>query len=409
MGRRTTWLLAFALALVSCTADTTDDTTTSTAAGSTAAPPATTAPAVGDTGRLVIVDGAGDVVLLDADGSNRTQVTDDAGASAAYTQPIWAPGGQSLAFGRITADGFSVELHDVAGAETMSIATGNLPFYMYFSPLGDRLGVLHNGSTGIDFNLVDVEAGTIERVDTGAPFYFSWSPDNDLLVTHVGADRVETIDASGERTSLEPTGPTYLAPQWTAQGVFHVVDDTLVVESDDGARDTVASVSGLTMFVTNARGTRVAMQSAGDGGPIEVALADPPAIPSDRVVVVDVTTGDVDEVADELTLGFFWSPDGEKLLTLVPSGRGVVPRVWMPDGTVTDYPGYVPPNAMLQNTFPFFPQYAQSVSFWAPDSSAFAYAGAIEEEPGIWVQSLGGGAPERVAAGDWVSWSISAG
>ncbi|HEX6221101.1 MAG TPA: hypothetical protein VF115_08400 [Acidimicrobiia bacterium] len=402
MGRRITWLLAFALTLASCTGESAEETTTTSAAPTTTT---STAPAITDPGRLVILDGAGDVVVLDPNGSNRTQVTDDAGASALYTQPIWAPDGQNVAFGQVTADGFSVGLHDVAGAETTTITTRNLPFYMSFSPGGDRLGVLHNGSTGIDFNLVDVEAGTIERVDAGAPFYFSWSPENDFLVTHVGVDRVETIDGDGEKTTLEPTGPQYLAPQWTSQGVFHVVDDTLVVETQDGTRGAVAGVSGLTMFVTNPNGTLVAMQSTGDGGAIEVALSDPPTIPANRVVVVDATSGDVAEVTEELALGFFWSPDGEKLLTLVPSERSVIPRVWVSDGTVSDYPSYIPPTAMLQDTFPFFPQYAQSLSFWAPDSSAFAYAGDVQERPGIWIQTLGEEGPQMVAGGRWVAWS----
>jgi len=402
MGRRITWLVAFVLALVSCTGESSPETTTTSIPATT-----TTAPAVTDPGRLVILDRAGDVVVLDPDGTNRTPVTDDAGVSADYTQPIWAPAGQRLAFGQVTSEGFSVGVHDLSGAETTTISTGNLPFYMSFSPDGDRLGVLHNGSTGIDFNLLDVDAGTIERVDTGAPFYFSWSPDDDRLVTHVGADRVETIDANGERTSLEPTGPTYLAPQWTPAGVFHVVDDTLVLESEDGTRGTVAGVSGLTMFVTNARGTRIAIQSTGGGGAIEVALSDPPTAASNRVVVVDMETGDVAEVTDELALGFFWSPDGEKLLTLVPSDPGVMPQVWTADGTVTDYPQYVPPATMLQDTFPFFPQYAQSVSFWSPDSSAFAFAGDLQERAGIWVQSLGEEVPEMVSEGRWVAWSGS--
>ena len=399
MGRRIFWLLAFALVLVSCSGDSSTEPTT------TSPSTTTTAPSVIDPGRLVILDGAGDIVVLDPDGGNQTAVTDDAGDTAVYTQPIWAPNAELLAFGRVTPDGFAVGVHDLESAETTSISTGNLPFYMSFSPGSDQLGVLHNGSSGIDFNLVDVGAATIERVDTGAPFYFSWSPGNDRLVTHVGADRMETIDRSGERTPLEPTGPTYLAPQWTPSGVFHVVDDEVVVESDDGMRVTVAGVSGLTMFVSNPQGTRIALQSTGDGGAVEVALEDPPTIPAARVVVVDTHTGEVEQVTDELTLGFFWSPDGDKLLTLVPADQNVIPRVWSADGTINDYPGYLPPSTMLQDTFPFFPQYAQSVNFWAPDSSAFAFAGEIGDETGIWVQSLEESAPDLISTGRWVAWS----
>lgn len=398
MGRRMCWLLAFALVLASCTEGSSPRTTTTSAT-------TTTPEEITDPGRLVILDGFGDVVVLDPDGSNPIQVTDDAGDTAVYTQPIWGPDGESLAFGVVNADGFSVGLHDLSEGETSTVTTGNLPFYMYFSPMGDRLGVLHNGSTGIDFNLIDVGARTIERVDNGAPYYFSWSPESDRLVTHVGNDRVETIDLDGERTSLEPTGPSYLAPQWTPNGVLHVANDALVLESEDGTRSTVAEVSGLTMFVANPMGTKVAVQSVGGGGAVEVALEDPPTIQSSRVVVVDTATGEAVAVTDDLALGFFWSPDGHKLLTLVAANRAILPKVWSDDGTATDYPIYVPAPMMVQDTFPFFPQYAQSLSFWAPDSSAFAFAGEIDQEPGVWVQMLDGTEPNLVSAGRWVAWS----
>ena len=60
---------------------------------------------------------------------------------------------------------------------------------------------------------------------------------------------------------------------------------------------------------------------------------------------------------------------------------------------------------MLQDTFPFFPQYAQSLSFWAPDSSAFAFAGQVEGQGGIWVQDLAEDSPTMVSDGTWVAWS----
>lgn len=413
MGRRTIGLLAFALALASCTGDTAGTSTTSevstTATTTASTTTTTTTPLATDPGgRLVILDGSGDVVVIDPDGSNRTGVTDNAGDTAAYTQPIWSPDGQSLAFGQIDAEeGFSVGIHDLAATETTSISTGNLPFYMSFSPRGDQIGVLHNGTAGIDFNLVDVGTGTIEKIDSGAPYYFSWSPASDQLVTHVGVDRVETIDSEGERLPLEPTGPMYLAPQWTDLGVFHVVNDALVLEGEDGERGTVAVVSGLTMFVANPQGTRVAIQSATQDGPVEAALSDPPGISANQVTVVDVSTGETHVVGDELALGFFWSPDGEKLLSLMPEDPGVEAQVWTIDGSVIEYPAFVPPTTMLQDTFPFFPQYAQSVRFWSPDSSAFAYAGALDGEAGIWVQPLDRDTPEMVSEGRWVAWSGS--
>lgn len=354
-------------------------------------------------GRLVILDAAGNVAVVDPDASNLETITDDAGPIL-YTQPVWSPDASTLVWGRAAESGFSVVLHDLADGESRSVTTANLPFYISWSPDGSRLGVLHNGDSGIDFNLVDVEASTIMRVDNGAPYYFSWRPDGGVLVTHVGVDKVETIDSAGNRTPAAATGPAYLSPQWTDAGIFHVADDALVLEDDSGIREAVADVEGLVMFVASPDGSRVALQTTGTDDAIEVGLAQTPTVPSGNVVVLELATGSVESVVDEPALGFFWSSDGSSLLTLVPGEDALEPLVWS-DGDLREYDGYIPPGTMLQDTFPFFPQYAQSVAFWAPDSSAFAYAGTVGDEIGIWVQRLDTETPTKVAEGRWVSWS----
>lgn len=65
----------------------------------------------------------------------------------------------------------------------------------------------------------------------------------------------------------------------------------------------------------------------------------------------------------------------------------------------------------MQNTYlPFFEQYAQSMTGWLPDGTAFAFAGHPDGGPdgdGVWVQLVGipGAPPVRVADGDVVAWS----
>jgi len=53
-----------------------------------------------------------------------------------------------------------------------------------------------------------------------------------------------------------------------------------------------------------------------------------------------------------------------------------------------------------------FEQYAQSVSLWSPDSSAFAYPPSEDGQEGIWIQAARPDrAPVPVAEGDFVGWS----
>lgn len=410
MGRPTAACIALVILVAACTPQTAGEpTTTEThpAEATSTTHPTTidqTTTTASHPGQLVVLDSSGDVAIINPDGSNRMTITDDAGESAFYTQPIWSPDASMLAWGQITADGFAVGLHSPGSDDTTTVATPNLPFYMYWSPDSQNLGVLHNGTTGVEFQMVDVAAGTMMSLDEDTPFYFSWSPDGDRVVTHAGGSRTETIRPDGERRALEPTAANYLAPQWSPSGVFHVAGDRLLLEDEDGMRTPLVAVSGLTMFVANPQGTQVAVQTGSDDPGLSVSTAEVQA-PGSGVLVVDVASGQTETVTTDPSIGFFWSPDGESLLVLSAPAQQVVPLVWEQGGTTTGYPGYRPPATMLADTFPFFPQYAQSVSFWSPDSAAFAFAGSVAGETGIWVQELDRDQPSKVSDGAWVAWS----
>lgn len=415
---RPAWMVALGLLAAACTPVEDGEarspvqpmtTTTSETAGETTT---TSDPTVAaGPGRLAIIDGRGNVVVMDPDGSAIEEITSDAGSDALYTQPVWSPDGSTLAWGQVTAAGFSVEIGDAPSTHRASIEVENLPFYMYWSPDGSHLGVLRNGATGVDFEMVDVAEATSSVIDTGQPYYFSWSPGGDQVVTHVGADRFETIAPDGERSTLGTTDAWYLAPQWTAAGIFHVTDGVLVLEAGEGMRLPLVVVPGPTNFVASPRGSHVALQSFAvaednDEG-LSVSSHDIALVPPGVLAVVDVASGSVDVVARGPALGFFWSPDGQSLLVLAvtPERDRVVPRVWRVDGSSQEYAHFLPPPQRLQDFFPFFPQYALSMTLWAPDSSAFAFAGAIGAEAGVWVQHIDEVDPRRVSAGSWVAWS----
>lgn len=400
MGRRLIWVVALMAVLAACDDDSSGPPTSATVATTTTSETPPT-----DPGRLAIVDASGDIVVMAPDGSNPQAITDRGNNPVLYMQPVWSPDGSLLAWGQRTGTGFGIGIARPGTEESRTLVTPNLPFFTYWSPDNRHLGALHNGDTGVQFQIVDVEDETTEVLDEDAPFYFSWSPSGDRVVTHAGVSRAETITPDGDRVELEPTAGSFLAPQWTQAGVFHVVGDELILEDDTGRRSPVAAVSGLTMFVANPLGSHVALQTTGDGGPITASTEEIPSVLSDSVVVVEVESGDITTVDGELALGFFWSPDGRALLVLTASANRVVPKVWGLGGETQEFTGHQPTGSMLRETYPFFPQYAQSVSFWAPDSSAFAFAGAVDGERGIWVQPVDGESPTRVGDGTWVAWS----
>lgn len=407
--RRTAWLLAVALIATGCNPE--EDEAEARTSASDPTTTTTTLPQAEPEeqektgpGRLVILDETGNVVVIDPDGSNRTEITTDAGADALYIQPIWSPDAAYLSWGEVRPEGFRVGIGGLDSTESRSIELANPPFYMYWSPDSTRLALLRNGETGIDFELVDPDENSVSVLDSGQPFYFSWSPAGDRVVTHVGSDRIEVIDLDGSRTDLGTTDAGYLAPQWTPAGIFHVAEANLVLEDEKGERKTLVEVSGLTTFVANPQGTHVALQLTGAGDAQSVNLQQ---VPVNVTVVVDVATLRVDTVTRQPPIGFFWSPDGAALLVLAvnPERDRLIPMVWRVDGSRQDFDPFIPPASRLRDLFPFFPQYAQSMSFWAADSSAFAFAGLVDGQSGVWVQDLAEPSPHHISAGTWVAWS----
>jgi Tol biopolymer transport system component len=128
------------------------------------------------------------------------------------------------------------------------------------------------------------------------------------------------------------------------------------------------------------------------------------------LTVVDVASGETTQVTDQTVGAFFWSPDGERLLYLdLDAADG---RVWYRWGVWNQKRSFrttrfLPSQVMIEQYFPFFEQYAQSMSLWSPDGSAFAYAGMNEDgEAGIWIQSARSDrAPVLVSDGTFVAWS----
>jgi hypothetical protein len=110
-----------------------------------------------------------------------------------------------------------------------------------------------------------------------------------------------------------------------------------------------------------------------------------------------------------VSVGLFWSPDGEKLLVLQlgTEGTGELTTVLWAGGDSTELSNMAPHPLFAQEVLQFFDQYGQSLQLWSPDSAAFALPGAIDGDTGVWVHALGGGDPVNVHDGSWVSWSNS--
>jgi TolB protein len=377
------YLIVLALGLAACSAETTDSPS------------------------LVVLDG-GNVVIMDPDGSNPLPLTE--GTENVYFQPVWSPDGGMVAFSQVAGE---PELHVALsdGTSDMATETGTVPFYFSWSA-DNEVALLRTGDSGFRLERVAVSDDSLSEptlVDSGQPLYYSWSPDGLAVATHIGTERLETVDSDGAAESLGVEPGLFQAPRWTDRGVIAVEqglrDQRLVVIAPDGTSTPMATLPGPATFVATDAGDKVALQSviAGVNG-LNAALQALPNVPANRLVLGDLDEQVFTPVTSDPVLAYFWAPSADRLLILdVVEGPQTRWSIWSDDG-LEEIVRFDPEPSFMAEMVPFFDQYAQSVSLWAPDGSAFAFPGNVDDEPGIWVYTLDGGL-DRISSGTWVSWS----
>jgi len=377
--------------------------------------PAPTVPSetAGLRGRLAILDAAGDLVTVSPSGSHEVVLAEVEPGRSEIRQPTWSPDGRSVAWVHLEiteAGALSAAVATSRGGGTTptEARTAIVPFYLSWDPTSSRVAYLGSPSEDeIELGILEVtgrNAGT--PLDAGQPFHFSWGPEGDQLLVHVGEDRLERLGLDGSLTTVAERPGTFSAPVWTADGrtfVYSSVDkdgQQLVARGVEEEKERqLVPYEGLIAFVVSPDGGRIAFQ----------VLEPEDTLP---LSVIDVRTGETVEITESAIASFFWSPDGERLLYLEPDPLPDETQfffrwgVW--DGTSSFVtPRFVPSQLIAVEYLQFFEQYAQSMSLWSPDGSAFAYPGTSEDgQEGIWIQSARPDrAPVLVAEGDFVAWS----
>jgi len=414
MGKRLLPLFALAAAMLvvaGCSADAVRSQTRRLAAQVQLASAAAAVPD-SPANRVLVAGADGNLFLVAPDGSERFALTTDASGSRRYVQPTWAPDGQRIAWARLDGQRSFLETSRFDGSERTKVAVPFLPFYIYWSPTSDRLAYLSNwlslDQPSMALRMVDIMEGVVKTLAEGAPFYFSWAPDGQRLLTHIGNERVEVQSIDGAQESLRLSGGVFPAPQWAPDGkrLIYATADTgsqrLIVADTSGQElAELTDYPGSISFSLNSSGNRLAYVVT------ERDAASPTFGP---LYVVDVDSRRTREVTEDPILAFYWSPAGDKLAYLgvdVIGGRLALRwHVW--DGRQsTPFAAYFPSRTFLDSYLPFFDQYAQSHRIWSPDGDAFVFTGTLADgRSGVWVQSLAeGSAPLLLGSGVFATWS----
>jgi len=363
--------------------------------------PSTPSPVVATADRLIVLGDDGNLRSLAPDGTNVVSLTTDAGPDVQISQPVSAPNGGAIAWVEIRSGQPSIVIASRSGQRLQTVPMGIAPFFLQWDPTSTNIAYLGNAGQGLGMGVIKNAVTTPDDVAVGggSPFYLSWSPDGRRLLVHVGTTQLGVTDANATLRRIHERPGRFQAPIWLADG--RTVYDRMVgsrqqlVVADGGAGRVLETFTGSIAFDASPDGTRLAYRIEGSG-------------PQEGVYVQPVDGGSKTLVTHAGAPAFFWSPAGDRLLLLTVTGTGPAQvarwRVWSDDHVIT-LGRYQPSQTFGQQYLPFFDQYAQAFTPWAPDGNAFAFAGVIDGQAGVYVQRVDGGAPTRVSDGEFVLWS----
>ena len=335
---------------------------------------------------------------MDPNGGQMLALTTDAGPQVVVDQPVASPDGRSVAWVELRADGPHVVTTSRAGGNRRDIPLSVAPFFLEWDPTSTRIAYLGNAGAGVGLGVIDdavvqprdipVGGGTPSTSPGRRTAASCWCTsawmDSGAPTSSIHFGRPATRRARSRRPRGSPTGGDLRRTRGRDPGL---------VVLTDGDRTILRRFRGGALFEPSPDGARVAYR------------LDAPDGTETGVFVQDLDGGPATRVTGAETIASFWSPSGDRLLLLTgdPNGGPFRWRVWEVIERFVGDP-FVPSATFARDYLPFFDQYAQTITPWAPDGSSFAYAGEQDGRSGIWVQPLAG-SPRLIADGGSVTWA----
>jgi len=386
----------------------------------------------------------GNIYVSDQGGGHLAQLTDDAAASTSqsaefnfYQLPTWSQDGNLLAFvgtsGTTSNATSKLFVANMADEKTNEVYSSNseYPIYLYWSPDNANVSFISTSVSGTSLILQNVPAaggGKRTIIDTGSPYYWSWAPDGNTLITHSGGAAnstspehlafIQVEDSGIIEDGLDTVPASFQAPAWSPDG-NHILltrlednkKEIILTDSAGVFQKSIGDFEVNTAFGWSNNSKKVAFingiqsMAAGTIGELNV---------------VDIET-DAKISTGENVIAFFWSPDSEKVAYFIPllmndstEGSGTENQQLLLQLNMLDTKTgesrelfTYQPTEQFQNTLPYFDQYHQSNTIWSPDNNNLVLSFLDEDgNPGIAIVAASGQLqPRFLAQGYLAFWS----
>jgi TolB protein len=409
--------------------------------GQASAPRPTTAPSldqtttpitldISTTNRLAVIDGQR-IYTSDPDGGRLVPI--EVPGTIAIGSLIWSRAGDRLIYADVdNRSGHVISVRPDGSDQRILYEAGSdaAPFYLSSSPDDQHVAFLASASNGLNLFVADTfQASPAQLVANGQPNYFSWSPQGQDLLLHIGGTSRGAFIGSyrlgdDAPVKIASSPAAFQAPAWSPTGgrqwlYARQSGDTGQLIVGDGAHE-----NQIATFLSG-----IIFSWSPDAQHIAFATAPSNSLYTD-LTIVDPQGNEPHIVYNGELLAFFWSPDSRRLAYLTgaivqpgPVGRtaGLAANRLAQSTTINftwhvidlqtdesiDLNSFEPTDSLLY-LVQYFDQFAQSITLWSPDGQSLVYAGKpLVGQSGVYVIDAArpGAAPRYVGPGEFAIWS----